>query len=117
MKQSTSMITLLLLFSIVLVSIHQVDVVKAESTIYVRADGTVEGTDKIQREGIVYTFTDNIVNQSIMVEKDNIVVDGAGCTLRGKTNGIALVDRDNVTIKNFVISIDNFGWTSIYLQN
>ena len=117
MKKSASALVLLLFLSIFMVSLPQIGLVKAESTIYIRADGSVEGTDKIQREGIVYTFTDNIVNQSIMVEKDNIVVDGAGYTLRGKTNGIALVDRDNVTIKNFVISIDNFGWTSIYLQN
>jgi len=86
------------------------------TTIYIRADGSVEGTGVINQIGNVYTFFDNI-NGSIIVEKDDVVIDGAGYTLRGKTNGIALVDRDNVTIKNFVISIDNFGWTSIYLQN
>ncbi len=95
---------------------------KAESTIYIRADGTVEGTDKIQRNEDVYTFLRNISIdgsgiEGIIVERNDIVIDGAGYTLRGNSNGIALYDRHNVTIKNFVVSIDNFGWTGIYLQN
>ena len=71
-------------------------------TIYIRSDGSIEGTDKIQRDGNVYTFTDNIFNQSIVVEKDNIIVYGASYTLQGtgSGNGISLVDRSNVTVKN-----------------
>ena len=87
--------------------------VVAEETIYIKLDGSVEGTDKIQREGNIYTFTDNIVNQSIVVERDNIVVDGAGYTLQGTGSGtgVDLSWRNNVTIKNveikaFYIGID-----------
>jgi len=69
------MLVLLLFLSVVLVSLPQIGVVKAQSMIYIRADGTVEGTDKIQREGNVYIFTDNI-NGEIVVEMDGIVVDG-----------------------------------------
>ena len=78
-------------------------------SIYIRADGSIEGTDKIQRDGNVYTFTHNIVNQSIVVEKDNIVVDGAGYTLEGdgKIEAIWLENRRNVTIKN--MQITHFG--------
>jgi parallel beta-helix repeat protein len=105
-----------------LVSLPDIGIVKAESTIYIRADGNVEGTDKIQRNGDVYTFLGNISIdvsgiEGIIVERDAIVIDGTGYTLRGKSCGIVLHDRDNVTIKNLVISIDNFGSTSIYLQN
>jgi len=80
-KKFVSMLVLLLFLSLVLVSFPQIVVVKAESTIYIRADGSVEGTD-----GNVYTFTGNI-NGSIIVEKDNVVVNGAGFTLQGDGNG------------------------------
>jgi len=83
----------------------------AQETIYIRADGSVEGTDKIHHDGNVYTLTDNIVNQSIVVKRDNIVVDGAGYTLQGAGDptfkGIDLTGRSHVTIKN--IEIKAFG--------
>jgi parallel beta-helix repeat protein len=111
------MLALLLLFSVVLISSSQIGVVKAESTIYIRSDGTVEGTDKIQRNGNIYTFLGNIsiegsLVDGIVVEKDNIVIDGAGYTLqyignlsylfRG-INGINLTARHGITIKNLRI--------------
>ncbi len=83
MKRSDSILVLLLILLVVLFSFAQIDLVKGESTIYIRANGTVEGTNKIQRDGNVYMFTDNIANQSIVVEKDNIVIDGAGYLLQG----------------------------------
>jgi len=101
-------ILMLILCSILLI-IPNIGTVKASETIYIRADGTVEGTDKFQRDGNVYTFTDNIVNQSIVVEKDNIVVDGAGYTLQGDgtIESIWLENRCNVTIRN--MQITHFG--------
>jgi len=104
-----------LLFSTAVV-IGFVRPVVAEETIYIRPDGTVEGTDKIQRDGNAYTFTDNIFNQSIIVERDNIVVDGAGYTLQGTevedSRGVSLYERSNITIKN--IKIKKF-WYGISL--
>ena len=104
-KKSESIIVVLLLVSVVLVSLQPIGVVKAESTIYIRADGNVDGTDNIQRDGNVYTFTDNLY-EHIVVEKDNIVVDGAGYTLQGdgKISGIWLENRSNVTIKNMQLT-------------
>ena len=86
---------------------------QSSGTIYIRADGSVEGTDKIQRDGHTYTLTDNI-NGSIVVERDNIVVDGAGYTLQGTGSGkgIEFSGRKNVTVKNF--DIKHF-YTGIYL--
>jgi len=108
-KKSVSMLVLLLLVSVVMFSLPQIGIVNAEGTIYIRADGSMEGTDKVQRDGNIYTFTDNVVNQSIIVEKDDIVVDGAGYTLEGdgKTSAIWLENRRNVTIKN--MQITHFG--------
>ena len=79
-KRATQVLLLVLCFAVV--SIPQIGVVKAESTVYIRADGTVEGTDKIQRDGNIYTFTGDIFD-SIVVEKDDVVIEGAGYTLQG----------------------------------
>ena len=89
--------------------------VEANGNIYIRADGTVDGTNKIQRNGNVYTFTDDIFD-SIVVEKDNIVVDGLDYGLQGTGigTGINLMGRTNVTVKN--IEISNFFY-GIYLNS
>ena len=53
--------------------------------IYIKADGSVEGTDKIHRDGDVYTFTADIQGfEPIIVERDSIVIDGAGYSVRGE---------------------------------
>jgi parallel beta-helix repeat protein len=119
-KKFTSLLVLLLFLSVVLVSLPQIGMVKADESIYIRADGSVEGTDKIQRVGNVYKFTDNISTGSytgsivldvdgIIIERDNIVVDGVGYTLQAvfptidTGAGITLLGRSNVTIKNIQI--------------
>jgi len=88
---------------------------QSSGTIYIRSDGIVEGTDKIQRNGNVYIFTGNIYD-SLVVERDNIVVDGRGYTLQGTgtDNGIDLSERKNVTVKNFEI---NQFETGIYIYD
>ncbi len=104
-----------LVFSIVLsLCLVNTQPIKSQSsgTIYIRPDGSVEGTDKIQRDGNVYTFTGNIYD-SIVVEKDNIVVDGAGYTLQGTevpdSKGVYLSGINNVTIKNMIIEVFRYG--------
>jgi len=94
----------LLLLSFVLFSLPQIEVVKAQGTIYIRADGLVEGTNKIQRVGDTYSFTDNIYD-SIIVERDKVVINGAGYLLQGNNTeyGIKL-ETSGVTIKNMKIS-------------
>ena len=106
MRKLSTFLLILLLCS-VWVTILNIGVVKAQSTIYIRADGSVEGTDKIQRDGDIYTLTDNIVNQSMMVERDNTMIDGAGYTLEG--GHIWLENRINVTIKNMQITNSDEG--------
>ena len=76
--------------------------------IYIRADGRVDPpTAPISSvDNVTYTFTADI-NESIVVERDNIVVDGAGYTLQGTGSGrgIDLTKRINVTIKNMEIKV------------
>ena len=50
-----------LILTSILVVFPNIETVKANETIYIAADGSVQGTNKIQREGNVYTFTDDIV--------------------------------------------------------
>jgi len=108
-------IVLALLFIGVLTLAFNIQQVKASGTIYIRADGLIEGTDKIINENnITYRFKNNITD-SIVVERDHIVIDGAGYTLQGTgggSPGINLTMRSNVTITN--MKIDGF-WSGIYL--
>ena len=116
MGDKRAILILLLVLCFAVLSIPQIGVVKAQGTIYIRADGSVEGTDKIQQTGNVYTFTDNI-SGSISVEKDNVVVDGAGFTLQGDASGRGLDlydDSTSITIKNMRITNFDFG---IHLSN
>jgi parallel beta-helix repeat protein len=114
MKKITT-VALLLILSFILVSIPQIEIVRAESTIYIRADGSVEGTAKIQRDGDIYTFTDDVF-YSIVVEKDDIMIDGVGYSLQGEGSGcgIYISDRGNMIVKN--MQIDNFLY-GVYVDN
>jgi len=91
--------------------------VKASGTVYIRADGSIDPpTAPIRRDGDIYTFTDNIYDE-IVVERDNIIVDGAGYTLQGtgasNSKGINLSGKSNVTIKSTNVKDFSFG---IYLS-
>ena len=93
----------------------RVEKAKASGTIYIRATGLVEGTDKIQRDGDVYTFTDNI-NDSIVVQKSDIVIDGNGYMVWGSGDGygFSLTSVGNITIEK--VHIENF-FVGIYLDH
>jgi len=110
-----STVALLLVLSFTLVSISEIGIVKADCVIYIGSDGIVKGTDKILRDGNIYTFLGNINIDSsaihaITVERDNIILDGAGYTLQGTGSGtgIFLFNCNNVTIKN--IEVRNFAY-------
>jgi parallel beta-helix repeat protein len=78
----------------------------------IRADGSVDPvTAPIQRSGNIYEATGDSYG-SLVIEKDDVIVDGSGHFLLGNgtfgdlfirksETGIALVDRSNVTVKNF----------------
>ncbi len=77
--------------------------------LHIRSDGNVWGTEKIQQNENVYRLIDDI-NGSIIVEKDNITIDGNDFSLWGSNSdgskGIDMVNRVGVTIKN--LRIDGF---------
>jgi len=85
--------------------------VEASGTIYIRADGSVEGTTHITSvDNITYNFTDNIYD-SIVVERSNIIIDGDRHTLQGSGsgNGFYLAGTINVTIQNTNIKGFDYG--------
>ncbi|MCW4021830.1 MAG: right-handed parallel beta-helix repeat-containing protein [Candidatus Bathyarchaeota archaeon] len=108
-------VALVLVFALFFVSLPIIQNVTAKSSIYLREDGTVEGTDKIQRDGNVYTLIEDLsgsinpVDAFITIEKDNIVFNGDDKTIQGTGNGIAITSsgRANITIQN--VRIVNFG--------
>ena len=95
-------------------------------TIYIRADGSVNpDTAPISTvDNITYRLTDNIAGDvpegtsAIVVQRDNIVVDGAGYTLQGAgaydSKGINLTGRSNVKIRSMEIKAF---WHGIYLED
>ena len=114
MKKAVSKFVLLFALFLVYTSPLFVDVTTANFLppppptvqVYIRADGTVDpATTPIERFGDVYVFADNLLNHTLEVQCDNIVVDGAGFTLKGvgANAGVTLSGRQNVTIKNLDI--------------
>ncbi len=90
-----------MILSVILLQIVVITNVTAQPLlISITADGNVEGTSAIQRNGNVYTFTSNLEEASIVIEASNIVLDGAGFTLQGE---IYRINGDNVEIKNLKI--------------
>ena len=112
MKRSAYLLVLLLLASVVIVSVSQVGVVEAQGIIHIRADGSVEGTDQIERDGDVFTFRGNI-SVGIQIRRSNIIIDGGWYTLQGdgeihgptdiRGMGLEIDECHNVTIRNLII--------------
>ena len=92
---------------------------KAEGTIYIRADGSIDpSTAPISTvDNVIYTFTDSIYD-SIVVEKNNIAIDGDKHWVQGtgadESKGIDLSGRTNVAVRN--TQITNF-YYGIYLYS
>ena len=119
MKRKGLLISLVLMIILIglLNSKTYVDNAKAQfGTIYIRADGSIEGTTAIlTNDSRTYTLTNNI-NDSIVIQRDNVVVDGVGYTLQGNGSGTGMHTNfaDNVTMKN--MNIKGF-YTGVYLDH
>jgi parallel beta-helix repeat protein len=85
--------------------------VKASSTIYILQNGSINPpTAPIIRNGNVYTLIDDI-EDSIIVQRDNIILDGTGHSLFGFGTGagIGLYNVTNATIVNLKVHGFNIG--------
>jgi len=118
LKKLFSVISFALLLTSTLVLAFGIQPVEAGVTIYILPDGSVDPpTAPIQRVGDTYSLYDNIYD-SVVVGRDNIIIDGAGYALEGTgaigSVGMDLSHRENVTvrsmqIKSFYIGIRIFG--------
>lgn len=112
MKRKTLAFSLLLAFLFSALAGAPADAASTEGLVYIRANGSVEGTDKIQRDGDLYILTGDLTF-GIQVERSNIVFEGSGYTLQGDNEihgpadiigmGLEIVECRNVTVRNFTI--------------
>ena len=97
---------LTLVFLAVLVLTVRVQIVEGSGTVYIKADGTIDPSTApiLTVDKTTYFLTSNIYG-SMVVERSNITVDGAGYSLEGTAGGIGmyLSYRNNVTIKNLIL--------------
>jgi parallel beta-helix repeat protein len=82
---------------------------------YINEDGSIEPPNApIQRNGEIYTLTDNFYGAHLRVERSNIIVDGNGFTLY---QNLMLHHVTSVTIKNFIINNEGTGIDMDYSPN
>ncbi|MCW4033921.1 MAG: right-handed parallel beta-helix repeat-containing protein, partial [Candidatus Bathyarchaeota archaeon] len=116
MNKKTGLILILVLVLQVTISIQSISVVEANflfpplEQITIGNDGNISpSTVPIIQDGNLYTFTGNISDYVINVQLDNIIIDGAGYTIKktrpayGNQNGVSLNGRTNVTVRNLQI--------------
>ncbi len=84
---------------------------QTQSSVLIKPDGSIVGTDKILREGNVYRLNGYLDIEPIVVECNNIILDGAGFSstaMSGWSEIVAInLTATNVTVKNF--NIANYG--------
>jgi parallel beta-helix repeat protein len=91
------------------------------NTTYIRADGSIEPpTNLIHRDGDTYTLLDNIFG-SLVVERDNAVIDGGGFTIRGygadyrgEREFAGFLEEGNLTIPWYTYKDVNTSYVGIY---
>lgn len=102
--------------------VFSIFVAKPLDGICIQSDGNLNSTvAPIEREGDTYKFTGDVLNQTIVVQRDNVIIDGMGHTLQGYRNGILnaleginIEGRNNITIRNLQITLF---WQGIWIQN
>jgi parallel beta-helix repeat protein len=112
-ERTVSLAVLFLLLTNVFISSFFIMSVNASGTVYIRADGSIDPpTAPVSSfDNVTYKLTDNITtysNNGIILERSNIILDGAGFTLdekiRHDSNGIYLAGVSNVTVRNMSIT-------------
>jgi parallel beta-helix repeat protein len=102
----------LLIAALFLLSLITVQPATSKTTppiiISIKADGTLEGTNSIQRNGNVYAFVSDIRSTDeveIVINASNVVLDGMGFTYQGWIT----INGNNVEVKNMKIIAPRVG--------
>ncbi len=120
---SIKKIVLLSFAFICLAILVMVNDAKSQSTgsILISGDGSIAGTDKIQKNGNIYNLTSSIYGSPIVVQCNNIIFDGEGFTLQGSgiwpTPPAINLTCSNVTVQNFSINKWEVGILGAYNGN
>jgi len=111
----TFLFVFLIIMSLWLVDAQPVEA-QSSGTIYIRADGSVEGAGLTFEDG-VYVFTGDIYGQ-IIIEKDGVIVDGSGYVLHGMNEGgIFLENRSDIVLRDIQVVDAPFGITMVDGRN
>lgn len=115
-RKLTLLVALIILLANTLGTALKVERAEADGTIYIRVDGSIDPPSApITRDGDNYALIGNIASgdRGIVVERDNMTLDGDGHTLQGngdmqevpyaKNVGILLSDRTNITLMNLEV--------------
>ncbi|NHJ03873.1 MAG: hypothetical protein EAX90_03555 [Candidatus Heimdallarchaeota archaeon] len=88
---------------------HHVYFLDVTSTIYIREDGSIEGTTNIIKQGDVYEIK-NDIQDFIIVERKNTTIEGNGHLLQGSNTGYGIYSCyiDNIDVRN--LRIENFSY-------
>lgn len=114
MRRALSVISMILLLLRLVAPAPGNCEVNATRTVYIRSDGSIEGTDRIiTSDNVTYILVANLTS-GVVVERDNITINGLGYSLQGPGNdpisvGLDLYQRFNVTVENF--GIYDFGFS------
>ncbi len=95
----------------------KIERVESLDYVYIYANGSIDPPSApiSTFDNITYVFNASI--GGLVVERDNIIIDGAGCTIQGRGpgpcgwsgTGVDLDGRENVTVKNLEINGFMFG--------
>ena len=114
MRKYVSPLILLLIFFFMLVFFPEMGIARTYDYIFIKEDGSIDPiTAPIQRSGNIYILKENTAI-SLIIEKDDFVLDGAGYTLEGPGFGdspprINMTGISNLTITNMVLRGPNHG--------
>lgn len=112
MKTQTVALMVSAILISVLASASHIRTVSATGTIYILADGSITPptANITTTDNVTYTFTASN-HASLSIQRNNIVVNGAGYTLQGDGvgYGVDLAARQNVTIRNTIITLFDIG--------
>jgi hypothetical protein len=119
-QSKRAILILVLIFFASLVT-ARTDKAQTANVITINTDGSVSGTTLIQRDGNHYTLTSSLSNVPIVVECNNILLNGGGFTLQGTsewgTPAAINLTCTNVTIENFNIATWEVGILGAYNNN
>lgn len=106
-KTVSSLMLVLLVVSMLALSLRIRPVSGAETAIHINADGSItpSAVPILTFDNVTYWFTGNIINGSIIVQRNNVILEGLSHTLQGDGtgNGIYLSGMVNVTIRDFIV--------------